>query len=115
MKENGRISVESGSNKHPSAKAVKNTVVEMKGLTETTKTTKYRYRKVKGQWVPIAKDGIAYKRSDDIQDGVVEFSPADYGSDEEEALTGVERHTFQMLEDGLLDEFDEDDSSPFIG
>ena len=68
MRHKGRISVEEGSSKHPSARPVKRTVVPLTaGFTATTKVTKTRYKKINGKFVPVAKDGIAFKREHDEQ------------------------------------------------
>ena len=118
MRHKGLISVEEGDSKHPSARPVKRTLVKMQGLTATDKVTRTRYKKVGNKFVPVAIDGLAFKRSDDETLGVEEFSAADYYEEfgEDVEMDGEFKHQLQMMNDGMLD--DEDwgiDSSPFIG
>ena len=125
MRHKGRISVEEGSSKHPSARPVKRTVVPLTaGFTATTKVTKTRYKKINGKFVPVAVDGISFKREHDEQVGIEEFSAADYLEEyneqfreeygEDMPMDGESKHIFQLINDGMIDD-DSEDSSPFIG
>ena len=88
----------------------------MQGLTSTSKVTKFRYKKIDGKFVPIAKDGVAFNRKDHPEsEGVESLSPADFAEEYyDEALSGEERHQFEMVMNGSLDDFEFDSESPFI-
>ena len=118
MRHRGRIEVVEGSKQHPSSRPLKKTVCVMKGLTATTKTTRVRYRKVKGKWTPIAVDGIALNIKDQSSDGTEAGSLQDLQQDFPDIAFDyephIEQHIFQMeqngieLDDGYEFEVDED-------
>ena len=110
--------MEEGTVKHPSAKPLRRTVCKMTGLTATNAVTKIRYKKIKGKWVPVARNGIAINRKDQEVDGIECGSIADLQDDFPDSdFDPIDVHIQQMEDAGIFleDEMDfyEDEDGNF--